>query len=197
MAVGRALSRTVDKEKTQQELHAIGLLMQMAGELAFAAGRLLSDSEYYAGAALVRQLVEIEYLTWTFKEGHRSASNWLKSTHAERMKDFSPSELRKTSKGRFLLKDYQDHCEQGGHPVPRGSFLLAGENPGSAQLLLVDLMVHSWRTWDQVVQWSKKLPIASAVVVERGSKISARLNNWGKQDPMYALMVEEYPEKNS
>lgn len=197
MAVGGALSRAVANEKGPQELHAIGLLMQMAGELALAAGRLLSDGEYYAGAALVRQVVEIEYLTWTFKEGHRNPSKWLKSTHAERMKDFSPSELRKTSKGRFLFKDYQDHCEQGGHPVPRGSFLLAGESPGSAQLLLVDLMCHSWRTWDQVVRWSENLPIASAVVLDRGSKISARLNNWGKQDPMYALMVEEYPEKNS
>ena len=120
----------------------------MAGELGLAAGRLLSAGEHYAGAALVRQVVEIEYLTWTFKEGYRNPEKWLKSTHSDRMKLFSPGELRKTSKGRFLSKDYQDHCEQGGHPVSRGSFLLAGESPGSAQLLLVDLLCHSWRTWD-------------------------------------------------
>jgi hypothetical protein len=137
---------------------------------------------------------KFEYLTWTFKEGHRSASKWLLSTHDERMKMFSPSELRKSSKGRFLSRDYQHHCEQGGHPVPLGSFLLGAQSSGSAQMLLVDLIVHCWRTWDQIIQWSKDLPIASAAVLDRGSKISGRLNNWGKQDPMYALMVERHPE---
>jgi hypothetical protein len=109
------------------------------------------------------------------------------------MNAFSPRELRKTSKGRFLSQDYQDHCEQGGHPVPRGVFLLAGASPGSAQLLLVDVTCHCWRTWDQIVQWSKDLPVASAAVLDRGGNISGRLHNWGKQDPMYALMVERKP----
>jgi hypothetical protein len=196
IAVGKLLSlpNEVD-EQTKDGIYAVGLLLQTAGELALAAGRLLSDGEYYAGAALVRQVVEIEYLTWTFREGHRSASKWLQSTHSERMNSFSPRELRKTSKGRFLNQDYQHHCEQGGHPVPRSSFLLAGASPGSAQLLLVDLMCHCWRTWDQIVQWTKDLPIASAAILGRGSKISGRLNNWGKQDPMYALMVEHHPEE--
>jgi hypothetical protein len=167
MAVGGVLSRPIEAdEETKDSIYAVGLLLQTAGELAVAAGRLLSDGEHYAGAALVRQVVEIEYLTWTFKEGHRSASKWLQSTHSERMNAFSPRELRKTSKGRFLNQDYQHHCEQGGHPVPRGSFLLAGASPGSAQLLLVDLMCHCWRTWDQIVQWSKNLPIASAAVLD-------------------------------
>lgn len=196
VAVGKAMSRPIEAdEETQQEIYAVSLLMQMAGELALAAGRLLSDGEHYAGAALARQLVEIEYLTWTIKEGHRTARKWLQSTHDDRVKAFSPRELRKTSKGRFLSKDYQNHCEQGGHPVPRGSFLLGGDSTGSAQLLLVDLMCHCWRTWDQIVQWSKDLPIASKLIMDPGHKISARLNNWGRQDPMYALMVERHPEK--
>jgi hypothetical protein len=197
VAVGNGLVQTVEtNNRTQREIYAFGLLMQMAGELTFAAGRLLSDGEHYAGSALVRQVVEIEYLTWTFKEGHRSASDWLQSTHDERMKMFSPRELRKTSKGRFLNRDYRDHCEQGGHPVPLGGFLLGAQNPGSAQLLLVDLIVHSWRTWDQVLNWSTKTsPGAVATVLAQGGEISVRLNEWGKQDPMYALMVERYPEK--
>jgi hypothetical protein len=118
-------------------------------------------------------------------------------THDERINLFSPHKLRQTSKGRFLSKDYQDHCEQGGHPVPRGSFLLGSESPGSAQLLLVDLIVHCWRTWDQVVHWSSELPDALAVVTGRGGQISSRLNKWGGQDPIYALMVERHPEKKS
>jgi hypothetical protein len=198
VAVGKSLSEPVEADKeTQQGVYAFALLMQMAGELAFAAGRMLSEKEHYAGAALVRQVVEIEYLTWKSKEGHRSASKWLNSTHNERMKMFSPGELRKTSKGRFLSRDYQYHCEQGGHPVRVGSFLIGAQSPGSAQILLVDLIVHCWRTWDQLRQWSIKVPAAAAIVLSAGRQISPRLHKWGTRDPMYALMVERYPEKKT
>jgi len=195
--VGISMSRPELDEKTRDAVHAVGLLLQMAGELVFAAGRLLSDREHYAGAALLRQVVEIEYLTWTFKEKRRSASAWLRSTHAERMKMFGPSQLRQTSKGRFLDKDYRHHCEQGGHPTVRGSLLLRGANVPGAQLLLVDLIVHSWRTWDQLVCWSKEFGCASRAVVALGSQVSWRLNEWGKQDPIYTLMVERYPENRA
>jgi hypothetical protein len=51
----------------------------------------------YAGAALLRQIVEIEYPTWTFKEKYRDPEKWLQSTHQKRMKDFSPAQFRKTA----------------------------------------------------------------------------------------------------
>jgi hypothetical protein len=111
--VGRSLSDPVEAdEETQQGLNAFALLMQIAGELAFAAGRMLSDKEHYAGA-----------------------------------------------------------------------------------VLLVDLIVHCWRTWDQLRQWSNTAPTALAIVLSIGRQISPRLNQWGARDPMYALMVERYPEK--
>ncbi len=198
VAVGTAMSRsTCSNDEASDAIRAVSLLLQMGGELAAAAGRLLSEGEHYAGAALVRQVVEIEYLTWTFKEGHRSASKWLRSTHEERREIFTPAQLRKTSKGRFLGKDYRDHCEQGGHPVPKGSFLLDSRSPGSAQVLLVDLICHCWRTWDQVVRWSTEIPDASMAVLDPGNEISARLNKWGQRDPIYELMVERNPEKKS
>jgi hypothetical protein len=187
--VGTGMSRPV-----RDAIYAVGLLLEMAGELTLAAGRMLSDSEHYAGAALLRQVVEIEFLTWTFKENSRSPTDWLESTHEKRMKVFSPAQLRRTSKGRFLDKDYQDHCEQGGHPVERGAIILGGRNARVAQLLLADLIVHCWRTWDQVVSWSVGFPRASTVVAHR-AQISGRLNSWGKQDPLYALMVAVSPEK--
>ena len=195
--VGRLMTRPIgaEQESAREAIHAVGVVLQMGGELAFAAGRMLSGREYYAGAALLRQVVEIEYLTWTFKENYRRPKEWLDSTHEQRMKDFSPAQLRRTSGGRFLSKDYQDHCEQGGHPVARGEILLGGGNTSVAQLLLADLTVHCWRTWDQIVQWSARFPKASAAVVVCGSQISRRLDNWGKQDPLYALMVAVRPEK--
>jgi hypothetical protein len=186
-----------DRESVREAVHAVGLLLQTVGELAFAAGRQLSGREHYAGAALLRQVVEIEYLTWTFKGKRRSPSAWLKSTHEERMQFFSPAQLRQTSKGRFLGKDYRDHCEQGGHPVPRGGILLGGNNVPTAQLLLVDLIVHCWRTWDQVVAWSSEFPRTAAVLRAHGSRISWRLDDWGKRDPVYELMVAVRPEKSA
>ncbi len=174
---------------------AMGALLQMAGELGIAASKMLSGKEHYAGAALVRQIVEIEYLTWNFKERHKSVTAWLNSTYEERMKVFSPKQLRANSKGRFLFKDYQDHCEQGGHPVPRGIPLLGGSNVGMAQLILVDLLVHCWRTWDQVQNWLMSHEKAREIGFPMaGIEITHRLAEWGKRDPVYALMVEMHPE---
>ena len=196
LAVGRAMASRTDLTGDDGEaVRAMGFLLQMAGELGSAASRMLSGEEHYAGAALLRQIVEIEYLTWAFKEGHESLTAWLNSTHAERMRLFSPRQLRANSKGRFLSKDYQDHCEQGGHPVPPGILLLGGKEVGVAQVLLVDLLTHCWRTWDQVRNWLMNLDKAQQIGFPKaGVEVGPRLNEWGKRDPIYALMVELHPE---
>jgi hypothetical protein len=198
-AVGRHMaSRTSLPGDDGDAVRAMGNLLQMAGELAFAASRMLSGNEHYAGAALVRQIVEIEYLTWTFKEAHASVTAWLNSTFDDRMKVFSPRQLRANSKGRFLFKVYQDHCEQGGHPVPRGIFLLGGHEVGPAQVILVDLLTHCWRTWDQVRSWLKGVGSRQLIELpEVAGEISQRLHEWGKRDPIYALMVELHPDPDA
>lgn len=71
------------------------------------------------------------------------------------------------------------------------------KNPASALMLLVDLIVHSWRTWHQIVQWSRRKPIAFAAILDGAAGSAQDSYNWGKQDPMYALMLERYPEKKS
>ncbi len=195
IAVGKQMSGTLADERTVDDTYAVGCLLQMAGELLLASAGLLSNGQQYAGAALLRQITEIEYLTWAIKEKDRSAIDWLKSTHAQRRKEFGPAQLRRTSKGRFLDKDYQDHCEQGGHPTIRGIPLLGGKNKGIGQLFLVDLLTHSWRTWDQVAEWAGAFPRASKAVAVRHNKISWRLHDWGKQDPIYKVMVERYPAR--
>ena len=139
-------------------------------------------------------MTEIEYLTWAIKENHRSAENWLHSTHKERMSLFAPAQLRRTSKGRFLDKDYRDHCELGGHPTPRGILLLGGKEAGVAQGNLVDLLTHCWRIWDQVNAWSAGFPRARRVLAAWRTRVSGRFNEWGKRDPIYQLMVELHPD---
>ena len=197
-AVGLVFSAAVDQTNPgHQEIVAFSMLLQMAGELTTAAARLLAGGQHYAGAALLRQIVEIEYLTWTFKEGHRDPEKWLNSTHRERMQDFTPAQLRQTSHGRFLTKDYQDHCEQGGHPVPTGAFLLCGQNKASVQLLLTDLITHDWRTWDHVQKWAADFPCLRPIVRAANAKVFSVLKRWGKTDPLYKAMVKRCPDPDA
>src|SRR5260370_2606584 len=195
VTVGNEMAGSTADPTRGDAVDGIGFLLQMAGELVLAAGRLLSDGENYAGSALLGQITEIEHLTWTIKENNRNAVDWLRSSHEERMKNFTPAQLRKTAKGRFLDKDYQDHCEQGGHPTVRGISLLGGRNKAIGQLFMVDLLTHSWRTCDQVAVLSRTFAPASGGVTARQRQISLRLYRWGQQDPIYKLMVERFPDK--
>ena len=95
IAVGHRIVGDVSSEGALDSADAMGFLLQMAGELMLASANLLSNREIYAGAALLRQVTEIEYLTWAIKENHRSAENWLHSTHKERMSLFAPVQLRR------------------------------------------------------------------------------------------------------
>jgi hypothetical protein len=138
-------------------------------------------------------MVEIEYLTWAFKEKQLTPKAWLNSTHRERQNIFSPRELRKTSKGRFLDKDYRDHCETGGHPVPKGMSLFTSASPASFQVLAVDVITHGWRTWDQTLAWSAEIPAVSQIVDKASKTLLPALKSWGAQDKIYQAMCEHAP----
>jgi hypothetical protein len=193
-AVGVLLNAAVNQTNADHEqIVAFSMLLQMAGELTRAAAKLLASGQHYAGAALLRQIVEIEYLTWTFKEGLRDSKKWLNSTHRERMQDYTPAQLRQTSHGRFLSKDYQEHCEQGGHPVPAGAHLLSGQNEAGMQLLMTDLITHGWRTWDHVQAWATSLPAVQRIIRAANAKIFSAFHKWGEADPLYKAVVERFP----
>jgi hypothetical protein len=193
-AVGVMLNAAVDPKNPDHEpIAAFSMLLQMAGELTRAAAKLLTSGQHYAGAALLRQIVEIEYLTWTFKAGHRDPKKWLNSTHRERMQDYTPAQLRQTSHGRFLAKDYQDHCEQGGHPVPTGAPLLSGQNKAGAQLFMADLITHDWRTWDHVQKWATGFPGVQPIIRAANANVFSIFHKWGDADPLYKAMVEKFP----
>ncbi|QNI03387.1 hypothetical protein HXW73_10835 [Halomonas sp. SH5A2] len=191
---GVEMAHAIVEGKLGDSLRYWGSVLQMCGELGIASARMLSTKEHYAGAALLRQIVEIEYLTWTFENGYADIDKWLSSTDKERMKTFSPAQLRKNSKGRFLSEDYKNHCEKGGHPVPRGIPLLGGKFIPEAQLLLIDLLLHCWRIRDQAYSWLRKNQCCIPdQIVEVGPILSA----WSKQDPAYIQACNETPEPNT
>lgn len=103
----------------------VGVLAQIAADLLDASASHLCGVNHYAGAALLRQVVEVEYLTWAFANQKRDAAAWLNSSHQERLEFFSPARLRQVSDSQFSASDYRHHCEQGGTQYPR-AFLSLG-----------------------------------------------------------------------
>lgn len=166
------------------ETVAISLLLRISSELIAASADLFRCGHSYAGAALVRQLVEVEYLAWAFETRDEDAKKWLRSTKDERQSFFRPAKLRKASKGRFRGVDYGYHCEMGGHPVPRSGALLADNAMG--QLMLSDALGHTGRIWDHVERWSRGNP-CGVLVRARADEMLAQYTDWKERDLLTRL----------
>jgi hypothetical protein len=103
---------------------AVSIAVQLAGEIASGAVELFGIQNWYAGAALVRQLVELEYLLFLFATDTSEATRWLSSSPADLRKVYSPAAMRRRSKGNFKDSEYWAHCDVGGHPHWKASVLL-------------------------------------------------------------------------
>jgi len=167
------------------EIVAVSLLLRIAGQLISASTDLFDDGRHYAAAALLRQLVEVEYLAWAFETRDSDAERWLRSTVEERRDFFSPAKLRKAAQGKFRSQDYGHHCEMGGHPVPRSATLLDASEVTS-QLLLSDLLGHTGRIWDHLLDWSSSQPWAIPIH-KRKEPMLAAYGTWKKIDQLIAL----------
>ncbi len=131
----------------------------------------------------------MEYLTWAFANQKRDAAAWLNSAQEERRRMFTPSRLRSESDGRFLSTDYGHHCEQGGHPVPRAIPLLGSTDPFHSQMLLVDLLLHSWRTTDNIAIWARDRAVDPLLTELR--QVQEDFAEWGRGDLLYAWTCKQ------
>jgi hypothetical protein len=168
------------------EIVAVSLLLRIGGELTSAIADLFADGRQYAAAALLRQMVEIEYLAWAFQTRDKDAERWLRSTREERESFFKPSKLRQASNGKFRGKDYGYHCELGGHPVP-GSFILLNKDVALGQLLLSDLLGHTGRIWDHVLDWAAANSWAVPIIVRRREEMWRKYTEWKQADSLTCL----------
>jgi hypothetical protein len=144
------------------EIVAVSLLLRIAAQIVSASNDLFADGRHYAAAALLRQLVEIEYLAWAFGARDKDAERWLRSSADDRRAFFAPAKLRQAAGAKFRGKDYSYHCELGGHPVPRSELLLGGDEV-TCQLLLSDLLGHTGCIWDNLLDWSAGQQWATAI----------------------------------
>lgn len=145
----------INRQWLEKETQAISIISAIAGDLTDSATLLFSVNKSHSASALLRQLVEIEYLAYAFECEPSEARMWIESNKQIRMEFFSPAKLRKAANGRFRSKDYGYHCELGGHPVP-DSVILLNNKDNIAQLMLSDMISHAWRIWDHLVKWAMK-----------------------------------------
>lgn len=164
---------------------AVSMLLRIGGQLVSAAADLIGDGRHYAGAALLRQLVEVEYLAWAFEGDNEVSARWLRSTQRERQSFFTPAKLRKAAGNRFRSVDYGHHCELGGHPVP-SSWALLTDSTGMSQLLLSDGLGHAGRIWDHVVGWAQSHPLGEPILRQRGAMLD-QFGVWKRADPLTTL----------
>jgi hypothetical protein len=167
------------------ETVAVSVLLRVAGQLVIASADLFADGRQYAAAALLRQIVEIEYLAWAFETRNGDAERWLRSDQQERQKFFSPAKLRDAAQGTFRGKDYGYHCELGGHPVPQAGILLGGDS-AVGQLLLSDLLGHVGRIWNHLSGWARQSENGGPIL-QRGREMSIKFREWNSKDRLVDL----------
>jgi hypothetical protein len=192
MRSGRIAS--VEHEETRyQAFRGIATVVEMATELSVAIVSLLDDEARYAAAALVRQLIETEYLLQAFASDLARGAEWYQATPAEIRKAFELKTMRKV--GGFSDTEYWSHCDQGGHPSPRGRHLLGYGSSRSSELaalvaasLWSDLAQHLQRVWAAVVRLlAAHHPRFATVRVEQTAQVEAAERRWASLDPLASV----------
>jgi hypothetical protein len=148
--LAEVLSERARMEKSKT-LFGLSIVAGMASQTAIAALELYHQEMWYAGAALTRQLVEHHYLCAYFAKDASQVSVWLDASNEEIKRMFSPSRVRKA--GGFDTTDYNAHCTWGGHPNPRGNWLMAQDTPVPRKaLLLIDVAQHMQFIYTEMVK---------------------------------------------
>jgi hypothetical protein len=121
----------------------LGIVAQIAGDLGSGSLEMLRLGNTYAAMALLRQLVEVDYLLWAFANDDEDARRWLNATDDDLWQVFRPHALRKRSGGTFRAEQYRLHCKLGGHPSPHARHLLADHSVRvEPSLILDDCALH-------------------------------------------------------
>jgi len=142
----------------------LAIVAQVAGELIVGAVSLLDSNNNYAAVALIRQLVEVEYLAWAFAEDQAEAEAWMRASRSERQSMWQPRHLRERSGGKFRGSDYGWHCEQGGHPPPHARKLLPGHTARvPEQWWWYELAAHGRSTWTYLSSAADRLGLDPCV----------------------------------
>jgi hypothetical protein len=129
------------------------VVTETAADLTASTISLLQSGHPYSAMALVRQIIEAEYLIWLFAADAEQARRWLNADDDELWLIFRPSEIRKRSAGRFGAHEYRSHCGLGGRPSPKSRVLLPEHSMTvPVEWLWADLLTHLSRLWRTLVE---------------------------------------------
>lgn len=146
----------------EQPRRSIAAAIQMGGETARGAVSLLRESNRYGAAALVRQLVETEYLLCLFAFDNNEPLRWASLDLEAVRKEYQPARMRERCGGRFRASEYAIHCQVGGHPRYAAAYVLPEHvrvGPFSEAVIFaagwLDLgqhLVQVWRWVEEILQ---------------------------------------------
>lgn len=132
-------------------LVAGGLVVEIASDLAASAISAMDAGRTYSASALIRQIIECEYLILLFNRDVEAAREWLNADRETLLSYWSPAKMRKRSGGTFSDTEYWAHCDTGGHPTPNARALLSSH---SMSFPIGDywdeLAMHLDRLWNRV-----------------------------------------------
>lgn len=183
-------SGPTDDQGRHLAFRATSTVVEMAAQLAAGAVLLLDSDLSYAAAALIRQLIEAEYLLTAFGDDFDRAMLWAQATPDEIRRSFSQKKMRTV--GQFSNHEYWHHCDMGGHPSPLGRPLLGRGGPASGEqpdVVVVsvwgDLAQHLRRVWFAVDQLlSSEHARYSCVRAKEVEAVQHLEVPWASHDPL-------------
>lgn len=163
---------------------ALATVAKIAGELVGGAVAAMDAGHTYAGAALARQLVEVEYLAALFADDPDEPARWVTASTSQLRTHYSPAKLRERSGGRFTASAYRHHCGAGGHPSPDARQLLSGTTAPVADGLLqwTDLAGHAAPAWRDLLRSIDGSRWEGCATVELRHEVEVARAAWAERD---------------
>ena len=176
---------------------AVALLTRLGSELSGGIFLLAKQSLAYSAGALLRQLVEVEYLMFIGYADPMNLERWYGADAKELRRKFTPQRMRESSGGLFQDQEYWFHCEIGGHPHPMSRLLLPAYNPlvPPIAILLPDAVHHVRRLWTSVKLLLPKLSVGEIALEEGGQKLLDAIDHWEKLENPLILSFDGIPRQ--
>jgi hypothetical protein len=182
----------------EQPRRSVAAAIQMGGETARGAVSLLRENNRYAAAALVRQLVEIEYLLCLFRTDDNEPLRWASLDLEAVRREYQPARMRERCGDRFRASEYSIHCQVGGHPRFAAAYVLPEhlrQGPFSEEVIFaagwVDLCQHLvaiWRWVEEILQLYDLMDVGLAK--SSLDKAKEAVVVWLRDDPCAQRLTE-------
>ncbi|WP_280317131.1 hypothetical protein [Nocardia wallacei] len=179
-------SESASEDFDVRRILAAGLTSAVACELVSSIAILASTRNAYGAAALVRQLVETEYLAWAVTNDPSDAVEWLTSTRQQRRARWQPGKIRGRAGDRFPNTDYWDHCEAGGHPTPHGAISILDNRDAWVEISLYESALHGANTWHYLIEAFSGLGVLTTLE-QTHRDLDTAIAEWQQADRLTGL----------